>query len=162
MTDSASTFEAFIAAERERLNNDRAALWDQQKEIEDKLAAIEKEMDAIKAYEAVKSGKPAPAAATAAPAPSGPRAGAAAKRARAPRGSGSGIRQQVLEMIRGRDGGATAADLYAFMDADDKAAQQSVNNALAMLKKAGLVQQERRKGPYTATENPAEDQSEAA
>jgi DNA-binding transcriptional ArsR family regulator len=161
MSDSASTFEAFIAAERERLSGERAALWDRQKEIEDRLAAIEKEMDAIRAYEAVKSGKPVPAAAASA-APGEPKpGGAAGRRARAPRGAGGGVRQQVLETIRGREGGATAADLYAFLEADDKAAQQAVNNALAALKKAGAVRQERRKGPYTATESPAEDQGEA-
>src|SRR3954466_14409141 len=56
MTDTAATFEAFITAERERLGNERGALWDQIKELEERVAAIDAELKAITAYEAVKAG----------------------------------------------------------------------------------------------------------
>ena len=44
MTDAATTFEAFITAERERLSNERGALWDQIKELEERVAAIDAEL----------------------------------------------------------------------------------------------------------------------
>ena len=55
----AETFETFIASERERLNKEREAIFNQQHELEGKLAAINNEMRAIDAYEAAKSGKAA-------------------------------------------------------------------------------------------------------
>src|SRR5947209_13028861 len=104
MTDTAATFETFIAAERERLGNERGALWDQIKELEEKLAAIDAEMKAIGAYEAVKAGKPIPA--SVAPAPASARKHRdpdAPKRTRAPREESEALRQQILDTIRGRE-----------------------------------------------------------
>src|SRR5437588_13090594 len=54
------TFETFIASERERLNRAREVIFNQQHELEGKLAAINNEMHAIDAYEAAKSRKAAP------------------------------------------------------------------------------------------------------
>src|SRR3982074_3412677 len=53
----ADTFETFIASERERLNKERQAIFNQQHELEAKLAAGHHEMRAIDAYEAAKCGK---------------------------------------------------------------------------------------------------------
>src|ERR1700686_4933888 len=50
-------FAGFIAAERERLHGEREAIFNQQHELETKLAAINNELRAIDAYEAAKSGK---------------------------------------------------------------------------------------------------------
>jgi hypothetical protein len=56
-------FADFIARERERLRGERDQIFNRQQELETKLAAINRELSAIDAYEAVKSGKaPAPAA----------------------------------------------------------------------------------------------------
>src|SRR2546430_2431867 len=56
------TFETFIASERERLNKEREAIFNQQHELEQKLDAINRELRAIEAYEAAKTGKALPAA----------------------------------------------------------------------------------------------------
>ena len=44
------TFETFIASERERLNKEREAIFNQQHELEGKLDAINRELRAIDAY----------------------------------------------------------------------------------------------------------------
>src|SRR5215471_7853854 len=54
------TFEMFVQRERDRLHGEREAIFNQQHELESKLAAINRELAAIDAYEAAKTGKPAP------------------------------------------------------------------------------------------------------
>src|SRR4051794_15990199 len=121
MSDTGATFEAFITAERERLGSERDALQNQMKELEEKLAAIDDELKAITAYEAVKAGKPLPASVAPAPASARkPRDPDAPKRSRTPREESQALRQQILDMIRDREGGASAADLYAFLEKDDE------------------------------------------
>ena len=160
MTDTAATFEAFITAERERLGSERDALQNQMKELEEKLAAIDAEMKAIGAYEAVKAGKPLPDSVAPAPA-SGrkPRDPDAPKRSRAPREESEALRQQILDIVRKRDGGATAADLYAFLEKDDDKGKQAVNAALMALKREGVIRQAGRRQPYTAVEHPQADEA---
>lgn len=52
----------------------------------------------------------------------------------------SGIRQLVLDAIKaGPPGGITRADLIVQLNADDKSGQQSVSNAVAALKRQGLI-----------------------
>src|SRR3954451_17677843 len=160
MTDTAATFEAFIAAERERLSSERGALWDQIKELEQRVAAIDTELKAITAYEAVKAGKPVPASAAPAPASARkPRDPDAPKRARAPRAESEALRQQILDVVRGREGGASAADLYAFLEKDDDKGKQAVNAALMALKREGAIRQAGRRKPYTAVEHPQADEA---
>jgi hypothetical protein len=160
MTDTAATFEAFIAAERERLSSERGALWDQIKELEERVAAIDAELKAITAYEAVKAGKPLPDSVAPAPA-SGrkPRDPDAPKRSRAPREESEALRQQILDIVRGREGGASAADLYAFLEKDDDKGKQAVNAALMALKREGAIHQAGRRQPYTAVEHPQADEA---
>ena len=158
MTDTAATFEAFITAERERLSSERGALWDQIKELEERVAAIDAELKAITAYETVKAGKPLPASVTPAPARK-PRDPDAPKRSRAPREESQALRQQILDIVRKRDGGATAADLYAFLEKDDEKSKQAVNAALMALKREGVIQQAGRRQPYTAVEHPQADEA---
>src|SRR5947209_18935672 len=59
------TFEMFVQRERARLHGEREAIFTQQQELEQKLAGINRELSAIDAYEAAKTGKaPARQAAT--------------------------------------------------------------------------------------------------
>ena len=160
MTDTATTFEAFIAAERDRLSNERGALWDQIKGLEERVAAIDAELKAITAYEAVKAGKPLPAAVAPAPASARkPRDPDAPKRSRAPREESQALRQQILDIVRQRGGGASAADLYAFLEKDDEKGKQAVNAALMALKREGAIRQAGRRQPYTAVEHPRADEA---
>src|SRR5438046_4799182 len=50
-------FEEFVQRERGRLNSEREAIFAQQRELEKKLADIDREFAAIEAYEAAKSGR---------------------------------------------------------------------------------------------------------
>ena len=56
------TFADFIARDRERLHAEREQIFNQQHELQTKLDDINRELSAIDAYEAAKTGK-APAAA---------------------------------------------------------------------------------------------------
>ena len=129
----AETFETFIASERERLNKAREAIFNQQHELETKLAAINNEMRAIDAYEAAKSGKAVAAR----------QAGRRATRAR----SGS-KREQLLQVIR--DGhGLTRGEILEKMGLKgNKSGEMSVSNALTALTKGSQVA--RRDGRYVA------------
>jgi hypothetical protein len=51
------TFADFITRERERLHAEREQIFNQQHELETKLADINRELSAIDAYEAAKTGK---------------------------------------------------------------------------------------------------------
>src|SRR3954451_24016152 len=160
MTETAATFEAFITAERERLGSERGALWDQIKELEERVAAIDAELKAITAYETVKAGKPLPASVTPAPASARkPRDPDAPKRSRAPREESQALRQQILDIVRQREGGADAADLYAFLEKDAEKGKQRGNAAVTALKRAGLIRQAGRRQPYTAVEHPQADEA---
>ena len=160
MTDTATTFEAFITAERERLGNERGALWDQIKELEERVAAIDAELKAISAYEAVKTGKPFPTSVAPTPVSTRrPRDPDAPKRSRAPRAESEALRQQILDIVRGREGGASATDLYAFLEKDDDKGKQAVNAALMALKREGAIRQAGRRQPYTAVEHPQADEA---
>jgi hypothetical protein len=55
MTDD--TFETFVARERARLHGERDAIFTQQQDLQQKLEAVNRELDAIEAYEGAKSGK---------------------------------------------------------------------------------------------------------
>lgn len=131
----AETFQDFIARERERLHAEREAIFNQQHELEQKLAAINNEMRAIDAYEAAKSGK----------APSARQAAAGRGQPRARRGS---KREQLLEVIRA-GGGLTRGEILEKMGLKgDKAGEMSVSNALTALTKASQVA--RHDGKYVA------------
>jgi len=132
---SEQTFATFIASERERLNKEREAIFNQQHGLEGKLAAINNEMRAIDAYEAAKTGKAAP-----------PRR-AAARRGQ-PRARSGSKREQLLEVIRA-GGGLSRGEILDKMGLKgDKAGEMSVSNALTALTKSNQVA--RRDGRYIA------------
>ena len=131
----AETFQNFIARDRERLHAEREAIFNQQHELEGKLAAINNEMRAIDAYEAAKSGKAAPATRR-----TGTR--------RAPQARRGSKREQLLQVIK--DGhGLTRGEILEKMGLKgDKSGEMSVSNALTALTKANQVA--RRDGKYRA------------
>ena len=91
----AETFHDFITRDRERLHAEREAIFNQQHELEGKLAAINNELRAIDAYEAAKTGKAAPARQT------GTR--------RAPRARSGSKREQLLQVIAENPAASPAA-----------------------------------------------------
>jgi hypothetical protein len=130
----AETFQDFIARDRERLHAEREAIFTQQHELEQKLAAISNEMRAIDAYEAAKAGKAAPARQT------GMR--------RAPRARSGSKREQLLQVIKDGNGLTRGEILEKMGLKGDKAGEMSVSNALTALTKSNQVT--RHDGKYVA------------
>jgi hypothetical protein len=121
-------FADVMRDERQRLNQEREAVFNQQQELEDKLAAINRELDAIDAYETAKTGKQSAPARQA-------RGGSGRTRAR--RGS---KREQLLELIRQNPTGLARKDILERMGLKgDKSGEMSVSNALTALTKSNQV-----------------------
>ena len=120
------TFPEFIAKERDRLKTERETIFNQQQELDTKLADINRELAAIDAYEAAKSGKQASPARTRAV-------------ARPATGRRSGIRDRVFEVVRDAPNGIAAADVRTALGFTDKSGSQSVANALSGLKRTGKI-----------------------
>jgi len=129
----ADTFADFVARERERLNQEREAVSNQQRELQQKLAGIERELSAMSAYEAAKSGKAVPG-----------RTAGARRTARGRRGSKRG---QLLDIIKAHPNGITRGEILEQMGLKgDKSGEMSVSNALTALAKTSQVT--RRDGRY--------------
>ena len=130
MTDE--TFATFMQRERDRLHAEREQIFTQQQELEAKLADLNRELSAIDAYEAAKSGKPARATST-------------RRVSTSRRGS---KREQLLEVIRA-GGGLGRGEIIERMGLKgNKTGEMSVSNALTALTKANQVS--RRDGKYHA------------
>src|SRR6185295_4564659 len=122
------TFADFITRDRERLHAEREQIFNQQKALEDRLAEIDRELDAIDAYEAAKSGKAPPAARQT----RGSRA-----RPQARRGS---KRDALMQVIRDNPNGLSRGEILQRMGLKgDKSGEMSVSNALTALTKANQV-----------------------
>lgn len=118
----AKDFAAHVQEERDRLHEKLGALQMQQNELQGEMDKINAELRALDAYEAAKEGKVVP------------------KRTRSTGSRRSGIREQVLATITAATGGINRADILERMGVKgDKAAEQSVSNALAHAKKQGKV-----------------------
>jgi hypothetical protein len=131
------TFADFIARDRERLHAEREQIFNQQHELEGKLADINRELSAIDAYEAAKTGK-APAAARQ---PRGARA-----RPQVGRGS---KREALMQVIKNNPSGLTRGEILERVGLKgNKSGEMSVSNALTALTKANQVT--RRDGRYAA------------
>jgi len=140
-------FADVMQRERERLNSEREQILSQQKDLENKLTDINRELAAIDAYEAAKTGK----AATSARQPRGPRKSetpieqlSAQPRARAQAGT---RREALLKVIGENPNGLSRGEILERMGLKgNKLAQKSVSNALTALTKNNQVS--RREGKY--------------
>lgn len=131
-------FADVMQQERERLNREREEIFNQQHELEGKLADLNRELAAIDAYEAAKTGKPVPAARQA----RGPRA-----RPQARRGS---RREALLQLIKDNPSGLARGEILERMGLKgNKAGEMSVSNALTALTKSNQVT--RHEGKYRAS-----------
>jgi hypothetical protein len=131
------TFADFIARDRERLHAEREQIFNQQHELENKLADINRELSAIDAYEAAKTGKtPAVTRQT------------RSARARPPARRGS-RREALMQVIKDNPSGLTRGEILDRMGLKgDKSGEMSISNALTALTKANQVT--RRDGRYVA------------
>jgi len=125
------TFQQYVQRERTRLHAERQALTTQQKELEKKLAAVDRELEAVDAYEAAKAGKKLPARG---------RKQTRAKGAR--RGS---RREELINVIRSSEGMTRGQILEKLGLKGDKSGEMSVSNALTALIKGNQVRRDDRK-----------------
>lgn len=132
----AEQFSEFIQQERERLNREREDVLRQHQELDNKLAEIGRELEAIEAYEAVKTGRAITS--------SRRQAGSGRSRSQAPRGS---RREALLQLIRENPNGLRRGEILERMGLKgDKAGEMSISNALTALTKSNQVS--RQQGRY--------------
>ena len=135
MAKTPETFKSFVGRERTRLSKARDAALSRKNQLERELSEINSELTAILAYEQAKRRTPGRAA------KAGRRPSVKAGR-RAPRGE---KRRAVLELIQ-KSNGLTRGEILSNLGVKgDKAAEQSVSNALTALKKQNLVASRDRK-----------------
>lgn len=127
-------FEQLIQSERERLQGQREEAEERLQTTRREIESIDRELAAISAYEAAKKGAPPVAAAPAPPRQRKPRAPSGQ---RAPRGE---RRETLLTLLRQHPDGMTRGEIIEAMQIKgNKQAEQSVSNALTLMKKAGQV-----------------------
>ena len=119
-------FAEYIARERERLRAEREQIFSQQKELQRKLDAVNREFAAIEVYETAKTGKAA-------------RQVPASRQPRAHRGS---RREALLELLRQSDGLSRGEILERMGLKGDKNGAMSVSNTLTALTKSNQVRRE--------------------
>jgi hypothetical protein len=119
-------FPEYISRERDRLRAEREQIFNQQKELQRKLDAVNREFAAIEVYETAKTGKAA-------------RQAPADRQPRARRGS---RREALLEIIRQSDGLSRGEILERMGLKGDKSSEMSVSNALTALTKSNQVHRE--------------------
>jgi hypothetical protein len=127
------TFETFVQRERARLHGEREAIFTQQHELEEKLATVNRELAAIEAYEAAKSGK-------------APARQSATRRTGTRRGTRGGSKRDELLTIIKEGGGLTRGEILEKMGMKgNKSGEMSVSNALTALTKGNQVARRDRK-----------------
>jgi hypothetical protein len=120
-------FGDYVARERDRLSAERKAVATQQRELQAKLSNIDREFQAIDAYEAAKTGK----------APRQPRSDGTRRTTR--RGS---QREDVLRVI-GEGNGLSRGEILDRMGLKgNKAGEGAVSNVLNALAKGNQVRRE--------------------
>src|SRR4051794_39575698 len=90
-------FSDYILRQRQRLNREREEIFNQQEELQKKLGEINREFQAIEAYEAAKSGKAA--------------RGGAVGNGRRPRSRRGSKREGILRAIKNAAGGLSRGEL---------------------------------------------------
>ena len=111
-------FDLLIAKERQRLNARREELVSRRRELDDQLAGVDREIEAINAWETVKTGTPGKKSS----------------------GNRSGKRSTVLALLEANPLGMARGEIIEAMDLKgDKSGEQSVSNALKQLKKLGKI-----------------------
>jgi Fe2+ or Zn2+ uptake regulation protein len=115
-------FEAAIEQERARLTKEREALTAQQEALQQQIATIDRDLNAIAAYEAARKGT----------VPKG--------KSNRPSTS-SGQRGKILELVKEHPAGLTRGEILDALGAKGhKAKEQTISTALTALKKQQKLQ----------------------
>jgi hypothetical protein len=116
------TFEEMVEKERERLTQARKDAETQLQEVQDKIADIDREFEAIEAYERIKAQKT--------------EEGEAASKKSGQRARRGERQQEVLDLIGQHPDGLTRSEILERLGVKgDKKAEASVSDALDILKK---------------------------
>jgi hypothetical protein len=116
-----SDFQAVVAKERDRLTQLREDALARRSKIDEEIESIDRDLAAIAAYEAAKSGK-------------------SSKRKSTDRAARGTVQTTVLDIIQKIPQGISRGDIVATMEAQSaKVSEQSISNALNALKKAGRI-----------------------
>lgn len=133
-----ATFESFVAQQREALAQRREQAQQRLAEVQAEINGIDRELQAITAYELAKEGKLDLSPKGQRRPPSGPRK---------PRETGA--RQEILDLIKASENGLTPAEIKEKRGVKgDKSGEQSISNALSNLLKQNRVT--RHDGRYRA------------
>jgi hypothetical protein len=128
----AGTFETMIQNERERLIKAREDAQARLEEIQKEIADIDREFEAIEAYERVKADKLRKGVA--------PSKGEAASKKPGQRARRGERQQEVLDLVGQHPDGLTRSEILERLGVKgDKKAEASISNALNNLKKAGRL-----------------------
>jgi hypothetical protein len=128
---SDDSFETYIQRERDRLNAEREAVIMQQRELDKRLADINKKFQAIDAYEATKTGKSVARQRT---------RGRSGGQRQPRRGS---RRESILEALKQAGAGLSRGELIErFGLKGNKSGEMSVSNALTALTKGKQVRRQ--------------------
>jgi len=131
----AQTFQDYIASERDRLHAEREGIFNRQQALEAQLAEINRELGAIDAYEAAKTGKPLP-----------PRS----SKGRGPASRRGSKRDGIMAALADIPHGLSRGELLEKLGLKgNKSGEMSVSNALTALTKTNQVV--RKDGKYIAS-----------
>jgi hypothetical protein len=124
---SDGNFAEYIGRERDRLNAEREAIITQQRELDQRLAEINREFQAVDAYEAAKGGK-------------GPTRQTGARKSSGVRQARRGSRREELMNVIRQGHGLTRGEILEKMGLKgNKSGEMSVSNALTALTKSRQV-----------------------
>src|ERR1051325_2506637 len=127
-----ATFQQYIERERDRLHAEREAVLQQQRDLDKRLDEIDRELQAVDAYEATKTGRPVATRGRG----QGQRASRGAGGQRVRRGS---KREELLRVL-GEGNGLTRGEILERMGLKgDKSGEMSVSNALTALTKSNQI-----------------------
>jgi hypothetical protein len=128
---AADTFADFVDRERARIHETREAIINQQSQLEAELTAVNREMAAIDAYEAAKTGK----------LPTAPRVSRGVRVQGAQRQARQGSkREQLVQLVSNNPQGLARGELLELVGVKgDKSGEMSVSNALTSLIKSNTL-----------------------
>jgi hypothetical protein len=140
----AQSMAAVIEREFAEVQKAREDLLAKRAEIDEQLLALDRRLYAAQTYQAALEGK----LPTAEPRTRKPRESSGP---RAPRGSREQLKARIIDLVKRHAEGLVSDQINQALNATDPKKRQQIANVLAVLKKDGVLHQEQRRGPYTAS-----------
>ena len=113
----ATTFEAMVSQERDRLNAQITDIQIRQRALQEEMALVKRELSALDAYETAKAGK-----------------------TKSTKGRRASRQDGILQLLSGKADGMTRGGILEGLGLKgNKSGEQSISNALNNMKKAGKI-----------------------